>query len=90
MDNRCLDIFTKNLRFMALNSNELFIEATDDLLRLRVCNEIQTNVAIVSYDEIFFLSYEKSANKEENFLRVPFNTLLSCLKNAKDVSAAIP
>lgn len=88
MDSRCLDIFTKNLRFMARNSNELFIEATDNLLRLRVCNDLQTNVAIASYDDIFFLSYEKSANNEENFMRVSFNVLLNCLRNTKDVSVS--
>lgn len=89
MDNRCLECFTKNLRFMARNSNELFIEAKDNSLRLRVCNDVQTNVAVASYEEVFFLSYEKSANEEENFLRVSFNSLLSCLRNTKDVSLLI-
>lgn len=89
MDIRCLDVFTKNLRFMARNSNELYIDAKQNALRLRACNDIQTNVAIATYDEIFFLSYERSANEEENSLKVSFNSLLNCLKNTKDVSESI-
>lgn len=83
---KSIRVFAKTLRFMAKYSNELFLQGTPNQLLCKVVNHTQTAVIQATFEDLFFMKYELSEDKDDNMAKVPFRPLLNCVKNCKNVS----
>lgn len=86
LGSNALKVFSRNLKFLARIGNELYFEATQNALILRVVNTSKTSFCSITFDEIFFSTYETTGTVyEDNHCRVSARPLLQVLKNIKHV-----
>ncbi|CRL05912.1 CLUMA_CG018925, isoform A [Clunio marinus] len=81
-----LKTFTKVIKFLSRIGNELYFEAVEEALILRVINSSKTCFCSVTFHEEFFVSYEQTGTEfDENSCRISARPLLHILKNIKNV-----
>lgn len=83
--NKGCKLFLKALRFLARYSNELFIEATDNNIKFKAVSNTQSLLAILTFENNFFVQYEIGQSNDSNKVKVSLRPLLACLKNIKMV-----
>lgn len=78
--------FAKILRFLAKIGNEIFMQALERELRLKLVNGTKTSFCTVILDEEFFHHYQPPEKDKADVCMVPVRPLLQVLKNIKNVS----
>lgn len=81
-----LKTFSRVLRFLARIGNELYFEATQEGLIMRVVNTSKTCFCSITLNAMFFTTYSLTGDEyDANNCRVSARPLLQVLKNIKQI-----
>ncbi|CAG9807483.1 unnamed protein product [Chironomus riparius] len=84
---KSIKFFIKILKYLAKYSSEYCFEAKDNQFLIKTCSSSQIALALVTFDELFFVKYEASANPDENVCRVSAKVLLNVLRTPKSIAS---